>query len=296
MTTHAHPADGNRSGLSRTLNDIAHVLASFDGAEERVLHVLALCRRQVPFDQAALLEVAPLGAPRLAVVPPLDGRERSELTETLLLLYNGLVEEGVHGGGPMSEPGRRHLAVPLVEEDTVIGVLFVRRDAGTYDVRHLRVLSIVAANLAGYLTALRERAIQALRADELERARLRVQRLYEISKLLTSFQSVESTVHEVVALVATTLRLHTAILVVEAADSARRIVWHAEGESESSLRAAEAHMRAAYGYLVRPGFDFGGIEAQVRQLPERARRGLATSGDRFVLLPLVVGHGSILAP
>jgi signal transduction histidine kinase len=293
VTTHAHPADGHRSGLIRTLNDIAHVLASFDGAEERVLHVLALCRRQVPFDQAALLEVAPFGAPRLAVVPPLGGPERSELTETLLILYSGLVEEGVHGGGALSVPGRRHLAVPLVEQDTITGVLFVRRDAGTYDVRHLRVLSVVAANVAGYLTTLRERAIQTQRADDLERARLRVQLLYDISKLLTSFQSVESTVHEVVALVARTLRLHTAIFVVEAADSTRKIVWHAEGESESSLRAAEAHMRTAYDYLVRPGLDFEGIEAQVRQLPKRARRGPATSGARFVLLPLVVGHGSI---
>ena len=59
----------------------------------------------------------------------------------------------------MPPPGPRgtHLAVPLVGLDQVFGLLFVRRSGG-YNEEHLRALSVVAANLAAYLTTLRGRA------------------------------------------------------------------------------------------------------------------------------------------
>jgi signal transduction histidine kinase len=66
-----------------------------------------------------------------------------------------------------------HLAVPLVGLDEVLGVLFVRhRVANGYTNDHLRLLSIVASQMATYLTAsrLREQQAEIVREHEAARA------------------------------------------------------------------------------------------------------------------------------
>jgi len=170
VTTRRHKA-GSRKPLSRTLYDMAQVLESAEGSERRVLHVLALLQRLVPYDQCALLEAQPGREPRLVVVPGVAPDERALLTETLMSLFGQLLED--HGRAPEvpPRPSGAHLAVPLVGLDQVIGVFLVRGAKGAYEARHLRALSVVAAKLAAYFMMLRARAEEAERARELEEAR-----------------------------------------------------------------------------------------------------------------------------
>src|SRR5687767_7146128 len=89
------------------------------------------------------------------------------------------------------------------------------------------------------------------RIVELERAHRRLEHLYEISKLLARFHDVERTVPEVIALVAETLPVQNAILILQTAGLPRTIIWQAEGDEEQPLQAAMAHAEASYGYLTR---------------------------------------------
>src|SRR5581483_1576924 len=64
----------------------------------------------------------------------------------------------------------------------------------------------------------------------MERSQQRLEHLYEISKLLTRFQSVERTVPEVVEFVVRTLPLRSAIFILRTG-TPRTMTWRAEGES-----------------------------------------------------------------
>jgi signal transduction histidine kinase/ActR/RegA family two-component response regulator len=157
--------------LSRTLYDIAHVLGSAEGSEKRVVHVLELLHRLLPYDQCALLEAGPGRAPRVVLLPEPSHDEGALLTERLLGLLAGLVEDDARGPGLPQTAGGAHLAVPLLGLDEVTGVLFVRRAEGAYDIWDLQALSVVGAKLAAYLIMLRNRAEDAERARELDEAR-----------------------------------------------------------------------------------------------------------------------------
>jgi PAS domain S-box-containing protein len=133
----------------------------------------------------------------------------------------------------------------------------------------------------GKLQAARDEAAErAERMSELERAHLRLEHLYQISKLLAGFHSVERTVPDVIAVIAQTISLHSAVLVEETAATPRMIAWQARGAPEQRLLAAKAHAQRAYRYLVGSGVDLE------REDPQ----------DRFIVpivLPLVIDHGSI---
>ena len=126
------------------------------------------------------------------------------------------------------------------------------------------------------------------------RASLRLRQLYEISKLLTSFENVEETITAIVGRVGQTLPLRSVIFILETVGPPRTIVWKADGESEEGLRAAKAHARGSYSYLVRAGVDLDAVAA--RTLPGPLRNDVrieAEDATSFVLLPLVVGHRPI---
>ncbi len=157
--------------VGRTLCDIAQVLESAQAAGERVRGALDLLGKLVPYQQCALLEAEAGFDPRLVALPDMPPGEESELTEALIKLFGKMLEERALAPGPSPLLWGVHLAVPLIGLDEVIGVLFVRRREGTYEKRHLRVLSVVAAHLAGYLMMLRARAKETGRIQELEDAR-----------------------------------------------------------------------------------------------------------------------------
>ena len=130
-------------------------------------------------------------------------------------------------------------------------------------------------------------------AAEMQRLHGRLARLYEISKILTRFASVERTVPEVLALVSEVVPLRSAVLMLEDRTTrpprTRAIVWHGENVSPTQLRAARAYAKTAYASLVRSVPDLeeeagaDPIPESIRPLPELGREG-------FIVLPLVVGR------
>jgi len=132
-------------------------------------------------------------------------------------------------------------------------------------------------------------------AAEMQRLHGRLARLYEISKVLTRFASVERTVPEVLALVSEAVPLRSAVLMLEdrttSSPRTRAIIWHGENVNASQLRAARAHAKTAYTSLVRSAPDLE-EEAGAAPIPESTRPP-ALGREGFVVLPLVVGRREI---
>jgi len=88
------------------------------------------------------------------------------------------------------------------------------------------------------------------RIAELERSQQRLQHLYDISKLLTRFQDFEWTIPEVADLIADTLPLRSAILILETDGATHTTTWQVPGEGVHRLHAAQARAQKTYGYLI----------------------------------------------
>ncbi len=148
--------------VARTLYDIAQGFDSPFDTEFRLRRALKRLRRIVPYHQCALLEAA-AGESRLVVEP--DSREERESLSPLLARFLSVLTEDAKRGADSGSQNvahlaplvaHSHLAVPIVGLDRVLGVLFVRDgkpDAFT-DI-HLQLLSVVASQIAAYLTACR---------------------------------------------------------------------------------------------------------------------------------------------
>lgn len=155
-----HKADSRRA--SRALLEIAHKLESSDDPDERVRRALALARDLLPYERCALLTALP-GRPQvLLTVPALPEPENEQMFYALDRAF--CVIEDEEQSAPF-EAGA-HLTVPIVGLDRVIGVLRVQPPEGaSYDEEHLRMLSVVGAQIGAYLSLLR------LREDVEEKAR-----------------------------------------------------------------------------------------------------------------------------
>lgn len=174
---------------ARTLSEIAHLFESADDAEARLRHALELLGRIVPYDRCALLEAPPGLECRFLVVPELiaganDAQEstyhgeratlRATLGDVLELLsetHERPNRRQPRGTRALSKTWRTHLAVPLVGLDQVMGVLFVGRAREPYKEQDLCLLSLIAAQIAAYLTALQLRDEELERTHELDEAR-----------------------------------------------------------------------------------------------------------------------------
>jgi len=171
------PPESKPVGLiARTLYDIAQ---GFDwplDPEPRLRRALRLLRRIVPYDRCGLLDTPAVGAPRL-VVEPDTAEEREGVSRILRRFLTVLTDEAHRATGRPPEAAfvplwasPSHLAVPLVGLDRVLGVLCVR-GTEVYTDEHLRLLSVVAAQIAAYLTACRLREQEAQIVAEHEAAR-----------------------------------------------------------------------------------------------------------------------------
>ncbi|HUK66576.1 MAG TPA: ATP-binding protein [Anaeromyxobacteraceae bacterium] len=141
------------------LADLAHALASGESADARVRHALVALRQIVPYDRAILLNTTEV-ASRQTVEPPLGEVERQRLAgkaERILALVCG--RPGDEFTPLPRQPGQlaSHLAVPLVSQDEVAGLLLVEREGGHYESQDLQLLSVVASQLGAYFTTLRLR-------------------------------------------------------------------------------------------------------------------------------------------
>jgi signal transduction histidine kinase len=176
------PLFSNRSSsvgsVARTLYDIAQGFDSPLDTEPRLRRALKLLRRIVPYHQCALLEAA-AGESRLVVEP--DSREEQEsLSPVLARFLTVLTDDAKRGADSGSQNASHlaplvahsHLAVPIVGLDRVLGVLFVRDGKpGAFTNDHLQLLSIVASQIAAYLTACRLHEQEAQIASEHKAAR-----------------------------------------------------------------------------------------------------------------------------
>jgi signal transduction histidine kinase len=158
--------------VARTLAEVAHILTAADNPDQRVRAVLELLHNLVPYECCALLEAVPKhGRCEFLVVPELPPERRERLQTRLISLLwlmggecESKKEEAPAGARPRGDD-KRHLAIPVVGLNHVIGVLFVEQSGNEYNEHSLRLLTVVAAQLGSYLTTVR------LREEEIEHAR-----------------------------------------------------------------------------------------------------------------------------
>lgn len=164
--------------FARPLADIAYVLAFADDPDARIQRALELLGDVVAYEHSAvLIEAAP--ERRFATVPasnPAADRLRERL-HGLLQTVSERPFQGT-GGEPTRVPDASStgwsLAVPLITVDATVGILHVERRTGEYSVHELRLLSLVASQLAAYARGLQflDQAGEArLQAEETSRAK-----------------------------------------------------------------------------------------------------------------------------
>ena len=163
--------------VTRTLHDIGQGFDSPLDSELRLRRALRLLRRLVPYDHCALLE-APTASGGWLVVEPDNAEARDALGPVLMRSLAALSDEAPRFAEWLRPdvtrlvPWASHLGVPLVGLDQVLGVLFVgQRETDAYTDDQLRLLSVVAAQIAAYLTACRLREQEAQIVGEHEAAR-----------------------------------------------------------------------------------------------------------------------------
>jgi PAS domain S-box-containing protein len=127
---------------------------------------------------------------------------------------------------------------------------------------------------------------------ELRRSERRLQHLYDIGKVLLRFQTIDETVPQVVALVADTVPLRSAIF-VQTRQAPFALAFQAKGDPPQTLRDARAHAEAAYRFLVPSGIALDGYPSATLGLPQLASDPAPPDASQFVLLPFIVSRGSI---
>jgi len=145
-----------------TLADIGHVLASVETPPEQLERALELLARFVPYDHCALLDAASADVPRVTVMPATSRDEQEALRHKLVALHELVADRPAQRRAelplPGSEEGAPHLAVPLIALDEAVGILFVERAPEPYEVHHLQLLSVAAAQIGAYLAKARLQA------------------------------------------------------------------------------------------------------------------------------------------
>jgi signal transduction histidine kinase/CheY-like chemotaxis protein len=154
--------------IARTLAEIAHALDAVDAPDARVQRALDLTAGLVPFARCAFLDAGHGDEPRLHVVPRADEANTVELKQDLMRLF--LLVSDARGAG-RSARAHSYIALPVMGLDSVIGVIRVEPAPGqAYEAWHVRLLSVVGAQLGAYLTLVRALANEARRASELQAA------------------------------------------------------------------------------------------------------------------------------
>lgn len=135
-------------------------------------------------------------------------------------------------------------------------------------------------------------------SSDRERANERLERLYQISKLLTNFESVDRTIPATLAVVNATLPLRTAILIEKTEEQTRTIAWQPEGQPAPGMSVAKAHAEDAYAYLAGPSspkvFDPSGGQAQIAAVFRQVENDAGpTPRAMFIVIPLVVERRAV---
>ncbi len=154
--------------FASTLAEIAHALEHHDAAAARISRVLELTRELVPYARIALLDTDE-NEQHLHMIPASDPGVVESVAASLRYAWRKMSEDsGEPGRAPPSLPG---LTLPVMGLDRINGILRVDPLPGQdYDATHLRLLSVVGAQLGAYLTMTRLRAEQVRHNAELATA------------------------------------------------------------------------------------------------------------------------------
>jgi signal transduction histidine kinase len=127
------------------------------------------------------------------------------------------------------------------------------------------------------------------REDATRSSTERLHALYEVSKLLTRFESVEKTLPGVLSAVTRTVPLRRAILNLQRGKASSMTVWTPEGPSPDGLETARSRAEDTLQYLLgyAPLVPAGRSEIADNQGPQP---GTEPMRQLFVGLPLVVDH------
>jgi signal transduction histidine kinase len=178
MSSPTASIDTTSGTFARSLADIAYVLAFADDPDARIQRALELLGDVVGYEHSAvLIDAAP--ERRFATVPA-SNPAADGLRERLHGLLQTVSERPFQGTGgePTGVPDASStgwsLAVPLITVDATVGILLVERRTEEYSVHELRLLSLVASQLAAYARGLQflDQAGEArLQAEETSRAK-----------------------------------------------------------------------------------------------------------------------------
>ncbi|MBI2392019.1 MAG: PAS domain-containing protein [Deltaproteobacteria bacterium] len=167
MTTHVTAAVS-------VLADIGHLLESVDSPRQQLERALDMIGRLVAYERCALLDACSSASPGMVVVPAASPEEQDALHHRLFALYKLLSDHPLAQSGardlPRLSAGTSRLAVPLIAVDEAVGILMVERKAAPYEEHHLQVLSVVGAQIAGYLANVRLRDEERLARRAMQRA------------------------------------------------------------------------------------------------------------------------------
>lgn len=159
--------------VTGTLADIGHTFSSLDCPWDRIRHVLERVRLIVPHECCGLLHF--VGGTEEIVVVPTGSAITDEIEHALRHQLSYL--EGTHllpDRRLPEELGRcqswsSHLTVPLVSEDTIVGLLMiVESSSQPYEESDLSLLTVVAEQLAAFLALLsvRQREMGVLQREQ----------------------------------------------------------------------------------------------------------------------------------
>jgi PAS domain S-box-containing protein len=142
------------------LYDIAQTFESVLDPEPRIDRALELVGSYVPYDRCVLLEVSPVLARTITIIPTLTSQgDTKRLTHRAEALLASLIERSAHAHRTAAvqhtQGARPHLAVPIFSLGEVIALLLVEQPHSSYDETHLAFLSIVASEVGAYLSALK---------------------------------------------------------------------------------------------------------------------------------------------
>ncbi|MDB4972034.1 MAG: Sensory box histidine kinase [Myxococcaceae bacterium] len=130
---------------------------------------------------------------------------------------------------------------------------------------------------------------------EMARSKQQLQHLYDIGRILLRFRTIDETVPAVLAVLARSIPLRSAIVVLTR-EPPLTLEFQAAGGDPQELSKARAHAKQVFGYLVPAGLE---LEASTRStfmlpaVPLARSRARATGEQKFVLLPLIVNRGAI---
>lgn len=135
--------------------------------------------------------------------------------------------------------------------------------------------------------------------DKRDRAHARLVQLYEISKRLVSFETVEQSFPKIISLITATLPLSSAVLIEKRSNILKTTIWPTVGLTEAQIKNAVTNARNAYSYLAGSTLSqIAGLKsAETITAPLRGEEfiepGKKPALPKFLVLPIVLDLGEV---